>query len=255
MHPDQTATAPLDGLSALFTRNELPDAEQRRLRRLTSHLLQSHIHAKHPRSDVELVAYLLGQWEAALDDVDNEMELASESFVVHAEDAAWVLGREVGDVRAGIARLSGERIVSAAPTGEGTLVSFAPTIEATSPKLETQVYRDFLTRHGRLLHGLATFYLDVIGGELSEFEASDATCDTPLRKRYETTVQAGRPGTLLSAWVDAPERMYQWLDQLAAVELDLAVASGLASLGLRHDLHRFDAERVLILNGDLDPSR
>ena len=255
MHRDQFTPAPTDALSALFTRNELSDAEQRRLRRLTSHLLQSHIHLEHPESDAQLVAYVLGQWEAALDDLDNDMELASEAFVLHAEDAAWVLGREVGEVRAGIARLASKRIVSAVPTAEGTRVSFAPIIELQSPDLENQVYREFIARHGRLLHDMASFYLEVVGTELSEFEATARGAHSvDLRKRFDEIAKADGPDALLSAWTSAPKRMYDWLDQLAGVELELAVVSGSTSLGLRHDLHRIDAERVLILSRDLDPS-
>ncbi len=255
MHQDQITPTPIDGLSALFTHNGLSDAERKQLRRLTAHLLQSHVHARQPQSDGELVAFLSGRWEAALEDLDSDMDLASEAFLVHAEDAAWVLGRDVSDVRAGIARLAGEGAVSAVATAEGALVSFAPTVEAASPALERQVYRDYISRHGRLLHGLAAFYLKAIGDDLSEFETSEkGSTAVDLRQRYDDVAETDGPDVLLDRWSSAPERTYHWLDRLAGIELEVAVLSGLPTVGLRHDLQRFDTDRVLILSRALDPS-
>lgn len=255
MHQDQIDHAPLDPLSAILCRSELSDKDQRLLRRLASHLLQSNIQASHPRRDGSLLAYLLGRWESALDDVDASMEVATEAFTVRADDAAWVLGREVGEVRAGMARLASDGVISAVATADGALVSFSQAIEVCSAPLASQVYRDFLSRHGRLLYELADFFLKRLGEDLSEFEANPGGRETTtLRRQFDDVAKAGDPDELLNHWATDPARTYAWLDRLVLFERELAIQSGYLSLGLSHDLQKFVSERVLILSRSLEPA-
>ena len=258
MFIDSITPRDLDDLSLLLSDPGMPPQERLSMGRFATHLIRAEIHEADGGMDADLLAFLLARWDFSLHDPDTDIDDILEPFEVHLEDASGVLGQDLGELRAGIARLGMRGVIGATPKGDIVLVRFSSVAVAIASKVAQLAYREFYIRHGRVLHGLAEHHLSMIVEHLTDEEARIDRALPSLarvRENLEAVEASSTPDQLMIDWKVAPLRMYDWLDRLAAVENELSNTTGYRELGLRHELQLRRRERTAICSRQPSPCR
>jgi hypothetical protein len=201
--------------------------------------------------DGEVLDLLIGRWLHIVTNKDLGRHFCADAVELPLSTFTAVFGLDSRAAGQSLRHLASASLI-ALELGEQRLsVSLAPLLADVAPDLIPLLYRDFLDRRGVDLHDTATYYLESIDEDLaalSEERPTDPRAKA-LRSDFEALKARSTPDELLAVWPERPKAMYEWLEDLAAIEERSAILRQDPSMSLASELARQASEKILILSG------
>lgn len=202
--------------------------------------------------DRQVLAALLGRWAQAVDS-EQDFHEPRDRFDADRGSLAFVAAIDPKSLDRSIRRLIDAQLVTAHARDQFDL---AGLLASAADDLAPLLYRDFFERHGRDLVALGIFGLGSLKDDLdsiSEDRPDDARVGELRMKLQRIRTNMGADAWL-RRWRERPRDVYDWLNDLIAIEDQIALLSASPSTVLASSLAFRSTQRIVILSGRLVPA-